>query len=59
MRINGPLVRLERYAAYGVEQLRPREHATRLARERREELELGRREVDGAVGSCDSHPRYV
>src|SRR5947208_14971626 len=38
VRVDRALVGLERHAVHGIEQLRTREHATRIACERREEL---------------------
>src|SRR5437773_5056133 len=45
VRVDRALVRLERDAVHRVEELRPCEDAARCARERGEELELGRREL--------------
>ena len=48
--VDRSLVRLERHALDGVEQLRPREDPPRLARELEQQPELGRREIDAPVG---------
>ena len=47
--VDRPLVRLEREPVDRVEQLRPRPDAAGLARERRQQLELGRRQRDLAA----------
>ena len=50
MRVDCPVERLAFVSTDGIEQLGAREHAARLAGERRQELELGGREIDrGAV----------
>src|SRR5437867_12957325 len=49
VRIDRTLVRLERHSAHGVQQLRSREHAPRLAGHRGGELELRPGEVRGAA----------
>ena len=48
--VDRALVRLEGHAVDGVEQLRPGEDPAGLAGERREQRELGRRELDAAAG---------
>ena len=50
MGIDRALVRLERDAVDGVEQLAAREDAAGLPGQREQQLELGRGEVDAPVG---------
>ena len=45
--VDRPLVRLQAEAVDGIEQLAPGEDAARLAGQRRQELEFGRRQLDG------------
>src|SRR5438270_9454825 len=59
VRVDRAFVRLECDAVHRVEELRPREHAARLAGERRDELELGGGELDVAVPDPHAHARYI
>ena len=59
MGVDRALVRLEGDAVHRIEQLGAREDAARLAGHRREELELGCRQLDDAAGHLEPHPRHV
>src|SRR4029079_206005 len=59
VRVDRTFIALERDAVQRVEQLAPREDAPRLAREGREERELGRGQVDAAAAALGPHPRNV
>jgi len=59
VRVDRALVRLERDAVHGVEQLRPGEDPAGLPGERGEQLELGRREVHLTVAGAYAQPRDV
>jgi hypothetical protein len=59
VRIDRALVRLESDAVERVEQLGPGEDPTGARREGREELELGRRQLDGRAAHRGPHARQV
>ena len=59
MGVDRSFVRLEAHAVNRVEKLAPREHAPRLTRHRRDELELGGGEVDLDAVDLDAHLRDV
>src|SRR6266542_2726770 len=59
MGVDRALVRLEGDAMHRIEELGAREHASRLAGHRGEELELRRGELDPPPGRGDPHARDV
>src|SRR5204863_9245371 len=59
VRVDRPLVGLERDTVHRVEKLRSREDAARLARHGGDELELGRGQIHTAFADGRAHARYV
>src|ERR1044072_137781 len=57
--VDGTVERFDFDAANGIEQLRAREHAARLARERGDELELGGGQIDRARADARLHAPLV
>jgi hypothetical protein len=57
--VDRALVRFDRDAVQCIQQLPAREDAPRLSDERRQELELGGREVDGSTAHAGTHLRQV
>ncbi len=59
MRVDRPLVRLEGDATERVEELGPGEDPARAGRERGQQPELGRGEVDRPPGDLGTHPGHI
>src|SRR5262245_51640194 len=59
VRVDRAIERLALLATERVEQLSAREHASRVPRHHRQELEFSRCEIDRLTRSLDEHARYV
>jgi hypothetical protein len=59
MSVDSALVRLERNALHGIQELRPCEYAARLPRHRRQQLKFSFGQVDATLSESRFHAGHI